>query len=162
MPPAYERVALADLEPNPAKPSDRWEVSRALDLAGYHLNVAVVAPGERLSRTAYHRHPDQEECYYIVDGVGRVEVEDGSFDLGPEEACVFRPAAPHLLHNPYDAPVTLLALGAPPEAHHPVEQVQTFEALLAERYPGGDVADGADRDGGGGDAPPGDEPGEAA
>lgn len=137
MPTGYERVALADLEPNPEKPSQRWEVSRALDLDGYHLNVAVVAPGERLSRTAYHRHPEQEECYYVVDGVGRVEVPETSFDLGPDEAVVFRPGTPHLLHNPHTAPVRLLALGAPPEAHHPVEQVQTYEALLAERYPDG-------------------------
>lgn len=133
----YRRVALADLAPNPEKPSARWEVSRALDLDGYHLNVAEVGPGERLSRSAYHRHPEQEECYYVAAGIGRVEVPDGSFDLGPDEACVFRPGTPHLLHNPHDAPVRLLALGAPAEAHHPVEQVQSYEELLAERYPEG-------------------------
>lgn len=137
MPPGYERAALADVARNPEKPSDRWELSPALDLAGYNFNVAVLAPGERLSRTAYHRHPDQEEFFYVLEGVCRVEVEDGSFDLGPDEMVVFRPGVVHLLHNPHAEPAKLVAVGAPPEGRHPVEQVQSYESLLAERYPEG-------------------------
>ncbi len=151
MPPGYERAALADLERNPEKPSDRWEVSPALGLDGYNFNVAVLAPGERLSRTAYHYHPGQEEFFYVLRGTCRVEVEDGSFDLGPDEMVVFRPGVVHLLHNPHDEPAKLVAVGAPPDGRHPVEQVQSFESLLAERYPDGVEAS----DDTGGDAPGG-------
>ncbi|WP_254546753.1 cupin domain-containing protein [Halomarina pelagica] len=130
----YHRVSLTDLETNPEKPGRRWEVSPALGVEDYNLNVAVLAPGERLSQNAYHYHDDQEEVYYVVDGTVRVEVEDGSFDAATDDAVRFEAGVPHLFHNPFDAPCKLVAIGSPPEGRYPVRQVRSYDDLLAERY----------------------------
>jgi hypothetical protein len=45
----YEHRSLDELETNPEKPGRRWELSAQLGIEGYNVNVAVVAPGERLS-----------------------------------------------------------------------------------------------------------------
>ncbi|MFB6122336.1 MAG: cupin domain-containing protein [Haloferacaceae archaeon] len=131
----YERASLDDVAPNPEKPSDRWEISKALGTTAYNYNVAVVDPGERLSRTAYHAHPNQREFFHVVDGRCRVEAPDGSFDVATDDVLLFEAGVPHMLYNPYDAPCKLVAVGAPPDGHHPVEQVQSFDEVMAERYP---------------------------
>ncbi|WP_435181050.1 cupin domain-containing protein [Halorussus sp. AFM4] len=126
--------SLDDLETNPEKPGRRWEVSPQLGIEDYNFNVAVLAPGERLSQNAYHVHPDQEEFYYVVEGRCRVEAEDGSFDAETDDVVRFEAGAPHMLHNPYDDPCKLVAVGSPPEGRHPVDQLQGYKQLLAERY----------------------------
>ncbi|MFB6299703.1 MAG: cupin domain-containing protein [Halobacteriales archaeon] len=135
MPSDYEHYHLDELETNPEKPTKRWELSPQLDLTGYNFNVAIIDPDERLSQNAYHYHENQEEFFYIIEGRCRAETEDGSFDLSADDVVVFRTAVPHLLHNPFDEPCKLVAVGSPPEGRYPVEQVQSYEALLEERYP---------------------------
>lgn len=133
---AYEHHALSDLETNPDKPSDRWEISRQIGITGYNLNVAVIDPGERLSQTAYHYHENQEEFFYCVAGACKVEVPDGSFRLTSDEFVVFREGAVHLLHNPFADPCKVIAIGYPPEGRRPVHMVKSYAEIIAERYPG--------------------------
>ncbi|MFB6149999.1 MAG: cupin domain-containing protein [Halobacteriales archaeon] len=130
----YEHHRLAELETNPEKPTQRWEISPQLELSGYNFNVAIIEPGERLSQNAYHYHENQEEFFYIIEGRCRAEVADGAFDLESDEVAVFRQGVPHLLHNPFETPCKLVAVGSPPDGRYPVEQVQSYEALLRERY----------------------------
>ena len=130
----YEHRSLSELEPNPEKPGRRWELSPALGVEDYNLNVAVLEPGERLSRNAYHNHENQEEVYYVVAGRCRVEAEDGSFDAGTDDAVRFEAGVNHLFHNPFDEACKLVAIGSPPEGRYPVHRVQGYEELLAERY----------------------------
>lgn len=130
----YDHRSLDEMEPNPEKPGRRWEVSPQLGIDDYNVNVAVLAPGERLSQNAYHSHDDQEEFYYVADGRCRVEAEDGSFDADTDDVVRFDPGAPHMLHNPFDAPCKIVAIGSPPEGRRPVRRVQSHEELLADRY----------------------------
>ena len=133
----YVHRSLDDLETNSEKPGRRWEVSPQLGIDDYNFNVAVLESGEPLSQNAYHVHPNQEEVYYVVDGRCRVEAEDGSFDAETDDVVRFDEGVPHMLHNPYDAPCKLVAVGSPPEGRHPVDRIQGYKELLAERY-GGD------------------------
>ena len=146
----YAHRPLSAFETNPEKPGRRWELSPALGIDGYNFNVAVLAPGERLSQNAYHYHENQTEFFYVVEGRCRVEVEDGSFDCDADDVVLFEEGVVHLLHNPFEDPCELVAVGHPPEGRHPVERVESFEELLEERY--GDGAD-ADAAGGRGDDP---------
>jgi mannose-6-phosphate isomerase-like protein (cupin superfamily) len=132
----YRHRSLDELETNPEKPATRWEVSPQLGIDDYNVNVAVLEPGERLSQSAYHYHDDQEEFYYVADGRCRVEAEDGSFDAETDDVVRFAAGVPHMLHNPYEEPCKLVAIGSPPEGRRPVRQVQSYEELLAERYDG--------------------------
>lgn len=150
----YAHRPLSDFETNPEKPGRRWELSPALGIEGFNFNVAVLEPGERLSQNAYHYHENQTEFFYVVEGRCRVEVEDGSFDCAADEAALFEEGVVHLLHNPFEEPCKVVAVGYPPEGRHPVERVRAFEDLLEERY-GDGSGHGADSasvgDGPGGD-----------
>lgn len=134
----YEHRSLRELDMNPDKPGRRWEVSPQLGIGDYNVNVAVLVPGERLSQNAYHYHDEQEEFYYVADGRCRVEVEDGSFDAETDDVVRFDETVPHMLHNPFDDPCKIVAIGSPPEGRRPVHQVQSYEELLANRYDGDD------------------------
>jgi uncharacterized cupin superfamily protein len=132
--PSYDHRSLDDVEANPDKPGRRWELSPALGLDGYNFNVAVLGPGESLSENGYHYHETQQEFVYVVDGRCQVEVEDGSFRLDADEVVRFDEGAVHLLHNPFEAPAKLVAVGSPSDGRYPVHQVATAAALLRERY----------------------------
>ncbi|WP_458189013.1 cupin domain-containing protein [Haladaptatus sp. NG-WS-4] len=134
----YEHRSLRELNENPDKPGRRWEVSPQLGLDDYNFNVAVLEPGERLSQNAYHYHDDQEEFFYIVNGRCRVEVEDGAFDAATDDVVRFDEGVPHMLHNPYDDPCKIVAIGSPPKGRRPVHRVQRYEELLDDRYGNGD------------------------
>ena len=134
----HRRANLTDLETNAQKPGRRYEVSPQLDLTAYNYNVATLDAGTRLSQNAYHYHENQTEFFHVLDGRCRVEVEDGGFILEVDDLIAFESGVTHLLHNPYDQPCRVIAIGSPPDGRYPVEQVQSYEDLIDERY-GGDV-----------------------
>ncbi|MHC3438064.1 cupin domain-containing protein [Natrialbaceae archaeon A-gly3] len=139
----WTRVSLEDLEANPEKPGQRWELSPALGIDAFNLNVAVLEPGERLSQTHFHYHENQRELFSIVEGTARVETTEEGFDLEPGEVVAFEAgkAGAHVVHNPFEEPCTILAIGWPPEGRFPVHQLEETGAFLEERY-GTDSADG--------------------
>lgn len=133
----YDHRSLDDLETHPHKPGERWAVSSALEIDDYNLNVAVLEKDDPLSQTHYHAHENQEEFYYIIDGRCRVEVEGDSFDATEDDILLFREEERHLLHNPYDEPCKLVAIGSPPEGRYPVTMYDNFDNILADRYEDG-------------------------
>lgn len=130
----YEHRPLSAFETNSEKPGQRWELSPQLGIEAYNFNVAVIESGERLSQNAYHYHEHQTEFFYVVAGRCRVEVANDSFDCETDDAVLFDEGAVHLLHNPFDDPCKVVAVGHPPEGRYPVEKVQSYEALLEDRY----------------------------
>jgi mannose-6-phosphate isomerase-like protein (cupin superfamily) len=130
----YIHRSLDELESNPEKPGERWEVSPTLGIESYNFNIAVLKTGERLSQNAYHYHENQEEFYHVIAGCCRVEVDRNSFDMNQDDVLVIEPGVNHLLHNPFESACKLIAIGAPPEGRYPVHQVQSFEQLRRERY----------------------------
>ncbi|AUV83627.1 cupin domain-containing protein [Salinigranum rubrum] len=131
----WQRLRLQDHETRADKPGQRWELSPLLDIEAFNLNVAVLEPGERLSQNHFHYHDDQEELIHVSDGRCRVEVADDRFVAEPGDTVRFAagPEGVHLVHNPFDRPCRLVAIGWPPEGRRPVTQVRTSEELLAER-----------------------------
>lgn len=134
------KVSLGAADANEEKPGTRWELSPKLDTDEYNYNVAVLGPDERLSENAYHYHEDQAELFHALEHRCRVETERDSFDLEADGVVHFDPGVPHLLHNPFEDPCKLVAVGGPADGRYPVRQVRTHGALLAERYPDGNVA----------------------
>lgn len=134
----YARVSFDAVPARDDRPASRHELSPALGIEGYNLNVTDVEPGERHPLTGLHFHGEQEEVFLAMAGRCRVELRDGSIDVGPREAIAFRPATAHCIHNPFDERCTLVAIGHPPEAHQPSTQVQSFPELIDERYGEGD------------------------
>lgn len=116
------------------KPGERFEVADELGIDAFNLNVATLEPGERLSQNHFHYHENQKELIYVATGRCRVEVAHDRFVAEPDDIVRFDagPEGVHLVHNPFDESVRLLALGWPPEGRHPVEKVKTIDELLAE------------------------------
>lgn len=132
----WKRVSIDAVEPNPEKPGQRWELSSALGIDAFNLNVAVLQQGERLSQNHFHYHENQRELLYVVDGAVRVETANDGFDLEADEVVVFSAgeAGAHVVHNPFEAPGKIVAIGWPPEGRFPVHQLAETETLLEERY----------------------------
>ena len=130
----YEHRPLSAFETNSEKPGHRWELSPQLGIKAYNFNVAVIESGERLSQNAYHYHEHQMEFFYVVAGRCRVEVANDSFDCETDDVVLFDEGTVHLLHNPFDDPCKVVAIGHPPEGRYPVEKVQSYADLLEDRY----------------------------
>ncbi|WP_137285711.1 cupin domain-containing protein [Halorussus salinisoli] len=137
----WGRISLDDTDSNREKPGTRWEVSPKLDIDAYNYNIAVLEPSERLSANAYHYHEEQAELFHVVEQRCRVETDGDSFDLTADELVYFQPGVPHLLHNPFEKSCKLIGVGSPPEGRYPVHQVESYEDLLAERYPNGETTE---------------------
>lgn len=132
---SWTHLRPEELTPREDKPGRRWELSPELGIDAFNLNVAVLNAGERLSENHFHYHDDQQELVYVAAGRCRVEVGDEGFVAEPDDVVRFDagPDGVHLVHNPFDEPCRLVAIGWPPEGRHPVEQVATAEELRAER-----------------------------
>jgi len=131
----WKRVRPTEREPREDKPGRRWELSPELDIDQFNLNVAILKPGERLSQSHFHYHHNQAELIHIAAGRCQVEVSDDRFVAKQGDTIRFDAgeAGVHLVHNPFDEPCRIVAIGWPPEGRHPVETVKTTEELLEER-----------------------------
>lgn len=137
----YTHRSLDEFEPHPHKPGRRWAVSRELGLDDYNLNIAVLEQGDPLSQTHFHAHEQQDEFYYVISGRCRLEVGDESVDVGADEVVTVPRTVPHLVHNPYEPPCKLVAIGSPPEGRYPVTMYDNYENILDDRD---ESADGDD------------------
>ena len=130
----WQHVSLDDLDARSAKPGQRWELSPELAIAEFNLNVAVLAPGERLSQNHFHYHEHQQELVYVAAGRCQVEVEDDRFVAEQDDLVRFDAgrAGAHLTHNPFAEPARLVAIGWPPEGRHPVHQLATLAEIQGQ------------------------------
>ncbi len=88
-------------------------------------------PGQASTR---HRHRGQHELYVVLEGTGRVRVEEELLTLSPLSALIVEPQALRQVFNDTDAPALWLVVGAPLEAANTLEMTPE---LLAELYPDG-------------------------
>lgn len=78
------------------------------------LAEARVAPG---ATTATHHHVRTEEIYYILEGSGRMFLDDESRDVGPGDAVAIPPGARHHITNTGPAVLRFLCCCAPGYEH---------------------------------------------
>ena len=111
----YRTVDPADVEPVDDRPCELRRLGEAGGVETMAINRFVAAPGEQIP-LAYHFHEEQQEAFYVLSGTLAVETPDGTETVGTEQLFVADAKSPHRAYNPTDAtaPVTVLALGAPP------------------------------------------------
>jgi quercetin dioxygenase-like cupin family protein len=90
-----------------------------------------LAPGQASTR---HRHRTQHELYVVLEGTGRVRVDDQLLTLSPLSALLVEPGTVRQVFNDTDAEVLWLVVGAPAEAANTLEMTPE---RLAEIYPDG-------------------------
>jgi quercetin dioxygenase-like cupin family protein len=84
-----------------------------------------------------HRHTEQHELYVLLQGTGRVRVDDEVLTLEPLSALLVEPEHVRQLFNDTHADALWLVVGVPPEAANTKEM---SDEELAERYPDGPKA----------------------
>ena len=109
-----ERTAVEDIDSWMGPASVKRSLSNALDAQHLALNYYELAPGETFG-FGYHRHADQEELFYVLEGTATFETDDGDVEVAAGEAIRFAPGEWQLGKNESDERVVALALGAPAE-----------------------------------------------
>jgi len=88
-------------------------------------------PGQASTR---HRHRDTHELYVLLEGTGRVRVDQDLHTLGPLDSLLIGPAEIRQLFNDTDSDQLWLVVGAPPE---PANTLEMTAEQLAWLYPDG-------------------------
>jgi uncharacterized cupin superfamily protein len=109
-----ERVSTDDVDSWTSPAAAKRPLGRALGAEEVALNHYELEPGDTFG-FGYHRHPDQEELFYVLEGEATFETEGGDVTVAAGEAVRFAPGEWQLGRNEGDDRVVALALGAPAE-----------------------------------------------
>src|ERR1700730_5023908 len=98
-----------------------WRPSNQLGVLNTDLGKQLVATtlGARLWRLApgqastRHRHRTEHELYVVLEGTGRVRVDDQLLTLSPLSALLVEPGTVRQVFNDTNAEVLWLVVGAP-------------------------------------------------
>lgn len=118
------------------RPSNQMKVENT-DLA---KQLEATRLGARLWRleagqaSTLHGHFETEELYVLLEGTGRVRVDDEVLTLAPLDSLLVEPETTRQLFNDTDAPALWLVVGAPQEAANTLEMT---EEQLRHLYPQG-------------------------
>lgn len=91
-------------------------------------------PGQASTR---HRHRDQEELYVLLEGTGRMRVDEDRLTLAPLDSVLVEPDSVRQLFNDTAAEQLWLVTGAPPELANTLEM---SEEQMRFMYPDGPQA----------------------
>ena len=115
-----EKVAIDDveIEISPMEThSIRRPISKALGFSDFAMNYFELEPGESFSG-GFHTHHDQEEVFYVEDGVATFDTEDGEVTVEAGDVIRFAPGEFQHGYNDSDDRVRGFAFGAPGAKHN--------------------------------------------
>jgi mannose-6-phosphate isomerase-like protein (cupin superfamily) len=78
------------------------------------LAEATLDPGQAAQR---HYHREAEEIYFLLEGIGEMEVDGERARVSPGDAILIPPGAWHQIRASADGPLRLLCCCAPPYRH---------------------------------------------
>ncbi|MBV9716840.1 MAG: cupin domain-containing protein [Solirubrobacterales bacterium] len=110
------------------------DLAKQLGTAGLGARLWRLRPGQASTR---HRHRRQTELYVVLEGTGRIRVEDELLTLEPLSALVVDPGVVRQVFNDTDEDALWLVVGTPAEAANTLEMTPE---QLAELYPDGPKA----------------------
>ena len=93
-----------------------------------------LGPGEASTR---HRHDRQHELYVLLEGTGRMRIDDELHSLAPLSAVLVEPESVRQLFNDTEGDALWLVVGAPAEPAHTSEMSAD---TLVRLYPDGPKA----------------------
>lgn len=122
-----------------------WRPSNQMGIENTDLGAQLEAKqlGARLWRlksgqaSTRHRHLNQEELYLLLEGSGRIRVDDDLLTLEPLDTVLVEPDSLRQVFNDTGADQLWLVAGAPPEAANTLEMCAE---QLAALYPDGPKA----------------------
>jgi len=110
------------------------DLAKQLEAKTLGARLWRLAPGQASTR---HRHRTTTELYVLLEGVGRLRVEDDLLTLDALSAVLVEPSTVRQPFNDTDSDQLWLIVGAPPERANTLEMT---EDELAWLYPDGPKA----------------------
>jgi quercetin dioxygenase-like cupin family protein len=133
---AHRTLAAGDAFWRPSNQMGVLNTDLAKQLQARTLGARLwrLTPGQASTR---HRHRDTHELYVLLEGTGRIRVEQDLHTLAPLSALLVEPEHVRQLFNDTDADQLWLVVGAPPE---PANTLEMTDETLAWIYPDGPKA----------------------
>lgn len=110
------------------------DLAKQLEATTLGARLWRLAPGQASTR---HRHFGETELYVVLEGTGRLRVDDELLTLAPLSAVLVEPESVRQVFNDTDADALWLVVGAPPE---PANTLEMTPETLAKLYPDGPKA----------------------
>jgi len=107
------------------------DLGKQLEAGSLGARLWRLRPGQASTK---HRHGQQEELYVVLEGTGRIRVDEEALELGPLDALLVEPDSVRQVFNDTDADALWLVVGAPPEGANTLEM---SEETLRSLYPEG-------------------------
>jgi uncharacterized cupin superfamily protein len=107
------------------------DLAKQLGAAGMGARFWRLRPGQASTR---HRHLETHELYVLIDGVGRIRVDDDLIELPRLSAVYVSPESVRQVFNDTGQDTLWLVFGAPNEAANTLEMSEETIALM---YPDG-------------------------
>jgi quercetin dioxygenase-like cupin family protein len=132
----FRRLDAQDAFWRPSNQMGVMNTDLAKQLGAPTLGARVwrLAPGQANTR---HRHRGEHELYVVLEGTGRIRIDQESLTLTPLSVVLVEPESVRQVFNDTDAEAVWLVAGAPPEAANTLEMTP---ALLEWMYPDGPKA----------------------
>lgn len=110
------------------------DLARQLEATTLGARMWRLEPGQASTR---HRHQEQDELYVVLEGTGRMRVDDELLTLPRLSSVLVEATSLRQVFNDTDASALWLVVGAPLEAANTLEMT---DAQLAFLYPDGTKA----------------------
>jgi uncharacterized cupin superfamily protein len=110
------------------------DLAKQLSASMFGARLWRLAPGQASTR---HRHLIQHELYLVLEGTGRIRIDEELLTLSPLSALLVDPDSVRQVFNDTAADVLWLVVGAPAEAANTLEMTPE---QLAQMYPDGPKA----------------------
>ena len=107
------------------------DLARQLEAAKLGARLWRLRPGQASTR---HRHSETEELYVVLEGTGRLRVDEDVLTLAPHSAALVEPGSVRQVFNDTETEALWLVVGAPVEAANTLEM---SAETLRELYPDG-------------------------
>jgi len=110
------------------------DLGKQLEASALGARLWRLEPGQASTR---HRHVGEEELYVLLEGRGRLRVDEEVLTLAPLDAVLVEPDSVRQVFNDTDQEQLWLVAGAPPEFSSTLEM---SEETLRRIYPDGPKA----------------------
>jgi uncharacterized cupin superfamily protein len=111
---------------------ENTDLAKQLEAETLGARLWRLHPGQASTK---HRHETEHELYVVLEGTGRMRVDEELLTLDPLSAVLVGPEHVRQVFNDTDADALWLVVGAPPEGI--ASTLEMSEEQIALRYPDG-------------------------
>ena len=134
---AYRLLSSGDAfwRPSNQMKVENTDLAKQLEAETLGARYWRLHPGQA---STWHRHFEMHELYVLIEGEGRVRVDDEVMTLRPLDSLLVEPAHMRQLFNDTDTDALWLVVGAPRESI--TSTLEMTDEQLAHMYPDGPKA----------------------